>query len=72
MSDERQTYRVLSDIQILDTIYPAGELVDLTDADAAAYLTAGQIALHAGNTEPFTLNEPSKAYPATPATPPAV
>ncbi len=61
---ERKTYRVLSEIQVLDTMYPAGELVDLADEQATPLLAAGSVALHEGNQEPFELNNPSKAYPA--------
>jgi len=61
---DRKTYRVLSEIQLLDSMYPAGELVDLTDEQAAPLLAAGSVALHEGNQEPFELNNPSKVYPA--------
>jgi hypothetical protein len=58
MSDERQTYRVLSEVKILDTVYPVGELVDLTEEQAAPLLAATQIELKTAPT------------PETPPTPP--
>ena len=61
--NERTAYRVLSEIQLLDTVYPAGELVELTEEQAKA-LPPEAIELHAGNEKAFALNNPSTAYAA--------
>jgi hypothetical protein len=60
MSD-RQTYKVLSEVSLLDTVYQKDALVDLTAEQAAAPLAAGQVELKA----------PAPEAPAAPATPPA-
>ena len=59
---ERKTYKVLSEVQIMGTVYPAGELIDLTDDEAETPLADGLIELFDGT--PLPAGTKSEARPA--------